>query len=691
MERGRSAQRESVVTGERTRVGNLPIQRTSFVNRKLELSLVAESMRQARLVTLTGVGGVGKTRLAVQAGGEAAREFPDGVWLVELSGLRDPHLLGHTVAAALGIRDQSARPQPEVLAEFLADKHILIIWDTCEHLVDECAVVAGRLLRAAPRLRLLLTSRVRLGIPAEHVLTVEPLETSTGRRGGSAVELFAERARAAVGEFELSPDVVRLCRQLEGIPLAIELAAVRLRSMSVQEIMDRLADRFRLLSSKEHRSELRHHSLRTAIGWSHELCAPRERLLWARLSVFASTFDLEAVITVCADGSLPARGMLDELTALVDKSIVQRTDGGYRMLDTLREYGALWLAELGQEERFRRSHRDYCLGVARWFHAESWGAEQLNWYRRIQRQLPDLRAALDFCYSRPSEHRAGLDMAGALASCWVVFSRASEGRHHLGRGLALVGDDCPERARALWASGWVATVQGDYQLAEEHLNQALEVAATIGDPEAGLHAAALSASLALVLGRFTEAETLAGELISGVKPDEQRSVLFISHVTRAAALRQLGDLDGLLATVRDMHRLCDSVGEVWARSIADALAATAYAVRGQFAESTAAACAAGRVQAQLNDMMGLAMTVDGLAFAAASMGQGDRAARLLGISTTLWGVYGSSLGNNSPALAPLRLRAEQLSRQGVGDRAFEEGFRRGRDLDRDAAIAYALT
>src|SRR6266568_2319498 len=271
---------------------SLPAEVTSLVGRTRELAEIKELLERVRLVTLTGIGGVGKTRLAIRAARDVKPVFADGVWLAELSPLQDPDLLPHTVAAAIGVEDQTTRPMVDVLADFLADKKMLVLLDTCEHQVTACAKLADRLLRAAPGLRLLATSRVRLGVPGEHPFPVDPLPADARELSHNpAAVLFMDRAADVTPDRELGPEVVQLCQRLDGIPLALELAAVRLREFTVAELMERMSDRFELLKGGGRTRLPRHQTMRMAIGWSHELCLPLERLLWARLSVFAGSFD----------------------------------------------------------------------------------------------------------------------------------------------------------------------------------------------------------------------------------------------------------------------------------------------------------------------------------------------------------------------------------------------------------------
>ncbi|MER6800112.1 ATP-binding protein, partial [Amycolatopsis mediterranei] len=352
--------------GARSRrsAGNLPAELTSFVGRRHELGEAKRLLATARLVTLTGAGGVGKTRLALRVAADVRRAFPDGVWLVELADVGDPHLVPNTVATAFGLRVTS--DQAAGLAEYLEDKQLLLVLDNCEHVADECATLVAKLLAVSAGLRVLATSRHTLHVEGEHLLHVEPLPVPGDEDAGGgpveAVTLFADRAAAVSPGFELTPDnratVSRICRRLEGIPLAIELAAVRVRVLAVDQVLERLDDRLGLLTSRPAAVQPRRRTLEAAIDWSFELCTPAEQRLWAQASVFPGGFDLDAAEGVCvpaADGG----SALDVVAGLVDKSVLSRQNGTfgrhawYRMLETVREYGGARLAAGGDEAGVR--------------------------------------------------------------------------------------------------------------------------------------------------------------------------------------------------------------------------------------------------------------------------------------------------------------------------------------------------
>ena len=334
-----------------TATTRLPAEPTGFVGREAELARVSALLDSARLVTIVGPGGVGKTRLALRAAARAGDRYPGGVGLVELSDVTDPALLVGAVADCLGLAD----PDPGSVARYLAREGMLLVLDTCEHLIDACATFTEQVLTTAPGVTLLVTSRQPLDVDGEHVLLLAPMPVPAG--GGDAAELFAQRAAAAVPGFRVTAsnraDVVRLCQRLEGIPLAIELAAVRLRALPLNELTQRLDDRFQLLASGRRGAAARHQTLRAVIEWSHQLCSAAERELWARLSVFTSPFDIDAAHEVCAPPGATREQTLEILAALVDKSVVARVpaDGTrYQLLDTLREFGAEQLAARASDE-----------------------------------------------------------------------------------------------------------------------------------------------------------------------------------------------------------------------------------------------------------------------------------------------------------------------------------------------------
>lgn len=482
--------------------GNLPLELDAFVGRSAELAGLARALAAGRLVTVTGAGGVGKSRLAARA---AARATPrDGVWWAELAPLHEPELVEYAVMEALGAADHTTRLPREALVEHLADRQLLLVLDGFEHLVDACAALVVELLRRAPRLRVLAVGRRPLAVAGERLFPLAPL----GR--DEAVRLLVDRAAQQGQQVRDCAQVRELCRRLDGIPLAVELAAGRLRALSPGQLLERLDDRFRLLTGGDRNALPRHRTLRTAIGWSHELCTPAERLLWARLSVFAQTFDLEAAEYVCSGDGLDADDVLDVLSELLAQSVVAReeTPAGvrYRMLDTVRAYGADWLAAMGDAARLRRRHRDWCMGLATWCELDWFSPRQAEVAARVEAELPNLRTALEHCLADPDEAHLGQYLAGSLWFCWVGCGRLSEGRHWLERCVELESDYEQSRLKALWVLGYVAVLQGDTVAAPAALQECRAEAERVGNPTALAYAEHRTGCLALVTDDMPRAE-----------------------------------------------------------------------------------------------------------------------------------------------------------------------------------------
>ncbi|HEY0933469.1 MAG TPA: LuxR family transcriptional regulator, partial [Trebonia sp.] len=424
--------------------GELPRETSGFVGRGRELAALAATLASARLVTVTGPAGVGKTRVALRAAADSGPRFADGVCLAELGGLRDPDLVPHTVAACLGLPQQDARSGTDAVVDYLSDRRILLVLDTCEHVLGGCGPLVGALLREAPGVTVLATSRQPLDLPGEHLFALPPLpvpgpEMPSG--GGDAVELFAQRAAAVLPGFAVSDanrgEVTRLCRRLDGIPLAIELAAVQLRSTSLQTLSGGLEYRFLALAGGGRAALPHQQTLRTAIAWSYDLCSPAEQVLWTRLSVFAGPFTIPAAEMVCAAGVLGQPDILTALIGLVDKSValLQRGRGDeqprYRLLDTIREFGAEQLARSGEQAAARDRHTAYFLGLAEDFAGHDKDGDQLERFRALRAEHPDLRAALGYALGPPGTAGDGplaARLASALRPYWEISGLLREGR-----------------------------------------------------------------------------------------------------------------------------------------------------------------------------------------------------------------------------------------------------------------------
>ncbi|HEY7483981.1 MAG TPA: LuxR C-terminal-related transcriptional regulator [Streptosporangiaceae bacterium] len=688
------------------RQGNLPAEMTRFIGRKQELAKVKRLLGTSRLVTVAGVGGVGKTRLALRLAADMRRSFADGTWFVELSGLRDPELVAQAVAEVLGLSDQSSRDRVDVLADHLADKQLLLVLDTCEHLVDACAVLVEVLLRAVPRLRVLATSQQPLDVAGEHTMLLPPLpvpdpdDPLAASGHYDALTLFADRATAVLPDFSLGERnrraVARLCYRLDGIPLAIELAAVRLRVLSLEQITERLDDRFRLLGTA--RTALsRHQTLRAAVEWSYELCTQPERLLWARLTVFAGAFDLAAAEEVCGDSGqdaeLPADLVFETLAGLVERSIVLRTDQPdgvrYRMLDTIREYGAEILDRMGTRADLRRRHFQYLRSLAAQAERRSFSGDQVAWILRLQRDYVDLRAALEYAADPAAPAVDALAMVAMLNHFWVVGGHFTEGRRWTRRVLAAHPDEIRERLLAVCSASILATLQGDLEAARPLAAEARRLANGSDDRRAQRYAEGAAGMIAFNENSLDKIKT------HWEKPALWADDMADPDVWSATRLAMLGgayclagDLDRAQSLAARCTEMCTRSGEQWCLSYALYVRAGCALLSGGIAEAAALVRQSLEIKRGFNDQLGIAMTFDVLAGCAIFEGRPERAARLFGAARRIWGELGAPMFGKG--YATIHQMGVDLVRQALGDEAYEAVRTEGACLDRAAMIAYAL-
>ncbi|MBV9452044.1 MAG: LuxR family transcriptional regulator [Streptosporangiaceae bacterium] len=673
--------------------GELPAEVTGFVGRQCELAQLAALLRGARLVTVTGPGGVGKTRVAVRAAALAADRFRDGVCLVELSGLRDPELLPNVVAASLRLPENEVGSQLTAVLSYLRGRQQLVLMDTCEHLVDACAMFAELLLRQAPEVTVLATSRQPMDVPGEHICAIPPLpvpEPDAGEAGdGDAVELFAQRASAVVPDFAITDanraEVIRLCRRLDGIPLAIELAAVRLRAVPLEQLVWRLEDRFRLLSGNRSSVLPHHQTLHAATMWSYELCRPAEQLLWARLSVFAGSFDLAAAEEVCAGGDLARQEVLPALIGLVDKSVVLRAgkdQARYRLLDTIREFGAGMLAgaDSGIEAMLRDRHTGYYLAMADVFDCHAKADDQLDRYRAMRSEHANIRAAIEYAIAAPGRQREAARMAAHLRAYWEISGLLREGRHWVSRVLEHFPGPSAERAWLLMTRGTLATLQGEVAEAIADLEQCVPMAQQHDEPLAcALGCAYLCLAFAFA-GCHAEAEAM------GVEAERRLSALddfsgLVSLDIHMAYLHMLsGDLDKAVERCSwglDRLRLGGAggglpprqEGERWARGYLLVISGLALFLRGEHEASFAAAAKALQMKNDLGDTVGIAYCFEMLALLAVAQQRYERAVWVLGAADPLWERAGRRLGGNA-ILEELHERTVKSAREALGEQRY---------------------
>ncbi|MER0445254.1 AAA family ATPase [Streptomyces sp. Edi4] len=668
-------------------MGNLPAESTSFIGRSGELATLDGLLERHRLVTVTGPGGVGKSRLALRAARRTEQRYPDGVWWVELSPLRDRDLLAATVADAFDVTDQSLRTACEALCGRLAGQHALLVLDTCEHLISACGHLIGELLQASPGLTVLATSRQPLGRPQERVFPLEPLPVA-----GAALTLFKERAGEAVPHLSFD-DPARaaaaadVCHRLDGIPLALELAGARLKTWTVEQLATRLGSRFDVLADTGVAALPRHQTLRTAIGWSHELCEPLERLLWARLSVFAGGFDLAAAQEITAGGPLPASAVEQVLAGLVDKSVVRTRLApsgrlSHRMLDTIREYGLRWLDELGESHEAADRHARRLRRVAREAEAAWMGPDQLDGHRRLEAEHADLRTALEHLLATDPE--AALDMAGSLWFVWFCCGRVREGRGYLQRALDGCPGPGPHRAAAVWALGMCAFLQGDFVISQR-LGE--EASRSARDPEQRLRAAYLYGGSVLMPGDPERAlDILDAALARDTGFSPGRALCALARIYALTNLERHTEASAEAVRLRDE---CAARDERWMRAYADYMLAAGALALGRPAEAAAHARAMLAGKRLLHDRFGIAMGLDLLACAVAAQGESEDGALLLGVGQECWRTVGKAQ-MGAPELRAVRRQGERRARAALGDGAYDSAFGRGVATGLDDALSLAL-
>jgi len=566
---------------------NLPRQLSSFVGRADALSEVAARLGATPLLTLTGPGGVGKTRLALEAAARAMDEFPDGAWVVELAAIGDGALVPESVASVLRIKEQPGTRLQVTLVQHLAARRMLLLFDDCEHVLEPVADLVDELLRAAEGLRVLATSREPLGIAGESLYPVpsmsvpgDPSATVGQEDESEAVRLFVERARAVQPAFLLNDRnaaaVTQICRRLDGIPLAIELAAARVKAIPPEQIAARLDDRFRLLTGGSRMALPRHRTLKAAIDWSFDLLADAERTLFLRLSVFAGTFDLEAVEAVCSGDDVMDVEALDILSRLIDRSLVvvdeSRGEARYRLLDTVHQYAMERLSELDLASAARRRHRAHFLMLVEQLAPMLFAGPQATaTIERLALDHENLRAALQWADDDPEGAGDELRLAAGLARYWDMAGHLVEGRSWLARTVARTDGEISElRATALTGLGGLAAQQGDLPAADSAYDEALTIQRQLGRPASVAYACSNSANIAVERGDFVRARGLYEEAIAILRGiGDQRGTAFGTLNLADVAGRQgdvseaqglFDDAVGIFRAERDLMGLALALG-----------------------------------------------------------------------------------------------------------------------------------
>jgi predicted ATPase len=675
------------------RLGNVPAGLTSFVGRQRDLAEVSRRIRAGRLVTLTGVGGAGKSRLAVEAVIAVRADFPDGTWLVDLAALTQPGLVASAVGATLGVREHARRPLIDVIADHLATATALVILDNCEHLVTEVAEIVNRLLRACPELRIVTTSRERLNVTGEQVWPVGGLTVpapdaagSTAVAGADAVRLIVERVAAASPAFALtdanSGAIAQICRRLDGLPLALELAAASIQALGADRVARGLDDRFRLLIRGSRTALPRHQTLQAIVDWSYGLLDVAHRDLFDRLAVFVGGFTLAAAEDVCADGAA-AEPVVELLAGLVDKSLVliEKPDAAtprYRMLETLRAYGWRRLADTGRADAMRDRHAVHVLTMVRTARAAWRSTQQPVWLRRLEAEHGNIRAALQWLIER-GDAATAVRLAGSLYPLWDRHGHYREGRRWLTHALAVDAPDSPVpsvvRARALDSLAGLAVLQGDLTAAAAAADESAELGRLAGDHVGVAGALTTSGLVAIYAGDHGRAAGILEEALrharaAGVAWSEGFALMYLGMVALAGddwvragglieesalVLRSTGDPEGLAALSVLRGIVASRTGD--AATAGEALGTALHGYR------------------SLDHVWGLSLALNLAAELAADRGEQARAVSLLGTSAALRDSVGAAvMPFNQVWIDATLARARTVLTRAAFDAAWQAGY-----------------
>jgi predicted ATPase/class 3 adenylate cyclase len=681
---------------------NLPVQVNRFIGRERELTHTKKLLTSSHLLTLIGPGGTGKTRLSLQLAAEVLPEYAQGIWLVELAPLTDPALVLPTIASTLGLREMPGVSLEDLVTRYLCDKRLVLILDNCEHLVDTCAVLADRFLRSCPLLKIIASSREALGITGETTYQVPPLAlpatdglTAQALSRAEAVQLFVERAAAVKPGFRLNDHnasaVAQICQRLDGIPLALELAAARVGLLSPQQIADRLDDRFRLLTGGSRTALPRQQTLRSLIDWSYDLLSDGERQLFSRLSVFVSGWSLEAAEAVC-----PELDVLSLLAGLVQKSLVVADESQdevttrFRLLETIRQYAREKLEHSGETRVISSRHARFFAQLAG--EAEEFlrgGQEIIAWLQRLESEHGNLRAALDWCLSG-GDLPLGAKLAGSLTFFWFRRDHHSEGRNYLDQAVK-TSDRAPTHVKAkLFVSiGTLAYIQQELEACFEAYQKGASLYREVEDP------AGLGTALAFyggILGmlhpsRYSEAVALcyeAHDILRGIN-DKPRFVQALNFT--GEMFRTRGDYEKAKAVYEECLSLAREIGDLLRQSMM-------YQNLGYVAihegdtETAKALCSHGiQLALQIKSASQLASTIMVMAGVYISQSPAEKGARLMGAAEAMLESSGVVL---QPADKIEVVQYQSDLRELLGETAYEEAYQEGRQMNPDVAIATAL-
>jgi predicted ATPase/DNA-binding CsgD family transcriptional regulator len=673
---------------------------SSFVGRRRELTVVKELMANSRLLTLTGTGGVGKTRLARQLAEETHRAFPDGTWIVELADVQQDDFVAQTIANVWSLRDDTLEPM-EQLTNYLLDKRLLLVVDNCEHLIDACAAVVGALLRCAPNIRILATSRQVLGVTGEQIYRVPPLSVPPWVAGATdapvadAVALFDERARAANPDFTLSSQnrgtVGEICRRLDGVPLAIELAAVRLRVLSEEQIMSRLDDAIELLKTGPRTVPERQQRIEATLEWSYRLCSREEQRLWARLAVFAGPFCWSAIEAICADDAATSAEVLDALSGLVEKSVLSRRSAGenprYQLPEVLRQFGRKRLVETGDEERVLDRHMEYYQSLTGRGMRDYCSPRDREWMAEITLEHANIRAALERALSRQETVTTAMQMASDLRPFWTHTGYLLEGYTWLTRALKADSASSLERARALSTCTWTALMLSQVPAAEEMLDECRKfeddtdlewLRAHIACNEALCRIYTLGLDSALARAEEAVQLTLAGD-DSGLTADLMSTASILAFCTGAASAQQHA---GTFLAFTVEH------GANLMRGVALYMVGLGHWRDGDYVVAETDMNEAVQILASFDELGMLGAAIEGLGWLAASTNEPQRAAQLFGVVDRIWRVARLRIAEFITTLLGTDVRAGV--RRSLGEAAWTAALEAGGRLSQTEGVDLAL-
>ena len=696
-------QGRAATTPSAAHLHNLPASLSSFIGREHAQARVLELLASNRLVTLVGTGGVGKTRLALAAAERALGGYADGVWLVELAALADPALVPSTVATVLGVREQPDRSALETLRDHCRGKGMLLVLDNCEHLLAACTTMAGALLRAAPALRILATSREALGVAGERSYRVpslsvpDPAHLPAPDLAGSyeAVRLFVARAQERRDTFALTGRnaraVAEICARLDGLPLAIELAAARVSAMSVEMIAAHLHDRFRLLTTGSPDLPTRQQTLRATLDWSWDLLEARDRTLVSRFSVFAGGWTLEGAAAVCASPGMDYWAIVDGLDRLVNRSLAHMDENAegavrYRLLETVRQHAGEQLAEAGEEAMTRDNHLSYFLALAEQAVQAFRGPELGAWLDRLDLEHDNLRAALGWARGRATGE-AALQLAAALAPFWEFRGHIAEGRHWLEEMLTALQGSPRTRARALNAAGILAMRAGDHRRALALYHESLALQRDLGDKRGIAIALGNVASAHVELCAYEDAGPRYAEALELYRALEDPSGVATMFNNQAEAARGLGQYERAEALAQESLTLRREQGDL--RGVAETTNNLALLASAQSRYERAATLFKEglRLSRDVGDLGKVLEAAEGMAWTAAALGRSHWAAQL-----------GAAAETERRRLGMPRPDSHQASRDGaihamraaLGEETFTAAWAAGKDTSFNEAVARAL-